>query len=317
MLEEAFPHVSGRFIVLEEPGTRRIVAGLPLCLVKSWVLGNRLICVPFAAWCDPLVTSADQLAVLLGAASEIENKTAAKFSELRVRRTAEFAQACGLTRTRRWLHHYVELDRPRQDLWRSLSRTAVRRLVQVAEKAGVAVTREDSAEALGSFHQMLSRSRREKGLPQIPLQFFRAMQLNLAGDGQALLLARWQGQPCGGVLATKCRATFHLDYAGAASEQVPPGTMQLLYWRALELAQDEGCGEFSFGRTDCLQSGLVAYKRHWGCREEELCEFRTNAEPAADLDRRNHSTTRIVRMLIRRLPRPVYQLAGDFIYRHR
>jgi len=317
ILEQAFAHISGRFLALEEASTHRIVAGLPIYLVKSWFLGNRLVCVPFAAWCDPLAASGNQLALLLSAARERQGSEGVRFTEVRARRTAALLMACGLVRSRRWLHHFVPLDRSREDLWRNLSRTAVRRFVRLAEKSEVKVTRENSGEALRLFHDLLSRSRHRLGLPRIPIQFFRTVQRHLGTDGHALLLARRQGLPCGAIWATKCRTTFHLDYAGLVSEQVPPGSMQLLYWRALEMAQEEACAEFSLGRTNPDQEGLVAYKRHWGGVEEELGEFRACGAPRMDSKTRTGSVIRIARMLIRSLPRPLYGFAGDFFYRHR
>jgi hypothetical protein len=316
-MEDAFPHVTGRFLALEEPETRQIVAGLPIYSVKSWLLGNRLVCVPFAAWCDPLASNEHELGMLLRAAEEMESENSARFTEARVRHTAELVRAGGLIPSHRWLHHCVALDRPREELWRGLSRTAVRQLVRSAEKSGVVVTREEGPEAVADFHRMLSGTRRRLGLPPIPFRFFQALQQHLKSDGYALLLARQAGVLQGGVLATKSKNSFHLEYAAVASEQMVKGTMQLLYWRAMEMAHGEGCGEFSFGRTDSNNTGLVAYKRHWGCVEEHLWEFRTHAKPFSDSETREGFTTRLAKALFRKMPAPLLQFAGEFIYRHR
>lgn len=317
LLEDAFPHVTGHFLALEEPKTRRIVAGLPIYSLKSWLLGNRLVSVPFAAWCDPLASNEHELKMLLRAAAEMESETATRFTELRVRHTAELVKACDPIPSHRWLHHRVALDRPLEDLWRGLSRTAVRQLVRSAEKSGVEITREEGPEAVATFHEMLSATRRNLGLPPIPLRFFQALQQHLKTDGHALLLARQNGVLQGGVLATKSRSNFHLEYAAVASERTVKGTMQLLYWRAMEMAHREGCAEFSFGRTDSSNTGLVAYKRHWGCVEEPLWEFRTHAKPFSEAETREGFATRLAKRLFRCLPRPLCHLAGEFIYRHR
>ena len=85
----------------------------------------------------------------------------------------------------------------------------------------------------------------------------------------------------------------------------------------MEIAQEEGCAEFSFGRTDPRESGLVAYKRHWGCKEEELGAFRTPGWPRRHANPWSGFTQRIARVLIQHLPARLYGLAGDLFYRHR
>jgi len=316
-LEEAFPHVSARFLALEEARNRRIVAGFPLYTVKSWAIGNRLVCVPFAAWCDPLVSDQNQLTLLLGAAAELEKAVSGRFTEVRVRRTAGLLKTCGWVPHSRWLHHYVKLDRPRADLWRNLSRTAVRRLISSAERSGVEIARETSQEAVLSFAQMLSRTRKRLGLQPIPPRFFNAIRRNLNGDQQILLLARRKGLLHAGIMATQSRAIFHLDYAATKPDGVPHGTMQLLYWRAMEIARNEGCAEFSLGRTDPHNDGLVAYKRHWGCVEEELCTFRDKSNSRVGSGTHMAVGTRIAKMCFRSMPGPLHNLAGAILYRHR
>ena len=154
------------------------------------------------------------------------------------------------------------------------------------------------------------------GLPEIPLRLFQAMHRHLDPEAYSILLAWHRGAPCAGVLTTRSGASYWLDYAGAASERIPRGTMQLLYWRAVQAASEKGCSEFSFGRTDPRQEGLIAYKRHWNCVESELCEFRNTAKPLPN-GHAGGSRTSVARTLLRYLPYPLYRLASGIIYQHR
>ncbi|HVB58576.1 MAG TPA: hypothetical protein VNE63_19405 [Candidatus Acidoferrales bacterium] len=56
-IEQAFPHIRGRFLALRDSSTGAIRAGLPIYTVKSWLLGNRAVSVPFASFCEPLISS--------------------------------------------------------------------------------------------------------------------------------------------------------------------------------------------------------------------------------------------------------------------
>src|SRR6476661_1370625 len=64
VLEEAFPHIRGRFLALVDRGTDEIVAGMPVYTVRSWLLGNRVVSLPFATFCDPLIDDEAQFEIL-------------------------------------------------------------------------------------------------------------------------------------------------------------------------------------------------------------------------------------------------------------
>jgi hypothetical protein len=51
VLDDTFPHIRGKFLVLSDAATGEIQAGLPVYAVKSWLLGNRTVSVPFALHC--------------------------------------------------------------------------------------------------------------------------------------------------------------------------------------------------------------------------------------------------------------------------
>ena len=62
-VEQTFQHIRGEVVVVREGG--RIVAGIPFYDVRSFLLGNRTVSVPFATLCDPLVSSPEQLETLI------------------------------------------------------------------------------------------------------------------------------------------------------------------------------------------------------------------------------------------------------------
>src|ERR1700691_2956737 len=46
VIQQGFRHIRGRFLVLREGEAGRILAGLPIYSVSSWLLGNRLVSIP-------------------------------------------------------------------------------------------------------------------------------------------------------------------------------------------------------------------------------------------------------------------------------
>src|SRR4029077_16454816 len=83
-LEEAFPHIRGRFLALREKTSGQIVAGLPVYQVRSWLLGNRIVSVPFLSFCNPLVSNESQLNLLLADVVEEYHRNGSDRLEIRM-----------------------------------------------------------------------------------------------------------------------------------------------------------------------------------------------------------------------------------------
>ena len=55
VLQKTYGYIPYYFIL--EDSDEKIKAGCPFFLIKSWLAGNRLVCLPFTDVCFPLVTS--------------------------------------------------------------------------------------------------------------------------------------------------------------------------------------------------------------------------------------------------------------------
>jgi hypothetical protein len=316
-IEETFPHIQNRFVALEETHSNQIIAALPTYLLRSWLTGNRLVCAPFASWCDPLVQNPHELQALLHCAAQSVSPSQPPPAELRCRLTSAITEGIGLHPATTCLHHTIPLtNRSHDEIWQAVSRTGIRRRIKQAQQSGIQIQQADSPEQITLFHAMLTSTRHRMGLPRIPLKFFTALHHHLGPSRLAVLIARSNNHPVASVLTTWNQQTFNLDYLGETSPSIPPGTSQLLYWKALELAIQQNCREFSFGRTDPSQTGLAEYKLRWGATEETLKDFHNKPNrPIAPQPQ--GSGKNLARSILRQLPSPLYNLAGNLFYRHR
>lgn len=316
-IEETFPHIQNRFVALKETHSNEIIAALPAYHLRSWLTGNRLVCAPFASWCDPLAENPQELQSLLHCAAHSDPPSQPPQTELRCRHTAAITKAIGFHPATTSLHHTIPLaTRSRDEIWQAISRTGIRRRIKQAEQSGIQIQRADSPEHIALFHAMLTATRHRMGLPRIPLKFFTALHQHLGPTRLALLIAHSNNHPLASVLTTWNQNTFNLDYLGETSPSIPHGTSQLLYWKALELAIHQNCREFSFGRTDPTQTGLAEYKLRWGATEETLQDLQTKP-PQPATTQPNSSRKNLARSILRQLPSPLYNLAGNLFYRHR
>src|SRR5512136_2928209 len=61
-LERSFKHLKGHYLVLFSNDAIR--AALPVFEVKSWLTGKRMVSIPFATVCDPLISNSNEMEVL-------------------------------------------------------------------------------------------------------------------------------------------------------------------------------------------------------------------------------------------------------------
>jgi hypothetical protein len=322
MLELAFPHIRGHYVVLRDKTSGKIRAGLPVYTVKSWLLGNRLVSVPFASFCDPLVSSVAEFREFL---PEINTAFAGhdfRPLSIRTRTTSqEFAASLGAPESA-YKHHYLALDKNPDQLFASFAKSSVRQKVTKAINAGVTVTKADGPDCMKTCHAILAQTRRKVSLPPFPLSFFSAMARFLAQEHLQVFLAIHRGKPVGCHLVLTYKDLWISEYSGNTEDAIH-GVNQLLYWETIKQAHAAGARAFSFGRTSATNEGLLEYKRRWATVEEDIGDFTVPASETSQpsptqrgASREDGKAYRVLRFLMRRAPVPVGDAIGDFCYRH-
>jgi len=319
VLETAFGHIRGRFLVLRDE-SGQIQAGLPVYTVSSWLLKNRIVSVPFATMCDPLVSTKEEFDQLWPALQEESRQNRCQRIEIRTRGMDAGCLPPSLTVSARYKHHYLPLNESTEALFRSFHQSCVRRRVDKARKGGVLIEERQDDESLRAFHGLLVVTRRKRLLPPMPFAFFREMYRCLSPDHVSLYLATSGGEVVAGLMALKFRDMWTMEYNGDA-DNVAPGANQFLCWDAIQRAKASGATRFSFGRTALDNESLLDYKRRWATVEEDLVDF-TDA-PGVVRAQGDESSTAVSEMLystaqrvLRYAPPAVQKSFGDFCYRH-
>ncbi len=323
VIEQAFGHIQGRFLALRENESGRIRGGLPIYQVRSWLLGSRLVSVPFATVCDPLVTTLEEWGVLAPELEAERGRTRSK--KLEIRATASSGQLPPFFEARsHFRQHTLPLDADFDGLCSLFDKKSVRQKAEKARRAGVIVKERSEIEGMAISHSLLAATRRRLSLPPMPFRFFEAMQHNLHTDHLKIFLAFQNAQPiaCHIVLLFKDR--WISEYS-AHTDGAMSGVNQLLYLETIRRACAEGAREFSFGRTSMHNEGLLSYKRRWGTIEENLTDYtlrrdRTNGYVAQLTDDgytlENSRLHALCKQVIARAPMSVCKMVGDFCYRH-
>ncbi len=318
VLESAFGHIRGRVLVLRD-ADGQIRAGLPIYQVKSWLLKNRTVSVPFATMCDPLVSTREEFDLLWPAIEEAAGRNNSQRIEIRTRRINTDCIPPLLTAGARYKHHDLPLAASAETLFRGFHESCVCRRVKKAKRTGIVIEERQDEQSLRAFHAIMAATRRRLSLPPMPLAFFQAMHRFLSPNHVALYLAMHAGEPVGGLLALKFRDLWTAEYSGDA-DNAPPGTNQLLYWQTIQWAKSSGAGRFSFGRTSLENTGLLEYKRRWATVEEDLTDFIYYPGSAPTQVKESPKTVNpafyAAARLLRYTPTAVQRAFGDFCYRH-
>lgn len=322
VLESSFPHIRFSVAVLRDPVSRRIVAGIPVCHVRSWLLGDRLVSVPFAPVSDPLVRNAADIDALMPLVVERGREVGAKRAEVRISTLWETLKAANsfssFIQCGNYVHHYVDVNRPLEAVWQAVDRKSIRYMVNKARKAGLEVVTTRSEKELSTIYGLICHSRRRLGLPPIPWRFFQAMRNELEPAGKMIgILIVNKGAAASGLICLRSGPFFSLEYCGDDEASRSTGSPQLSYWAAIEMANRLGCHEASLGRSSTHSDGLVRYKERWGCRGEQLhVLMHAFGKPIGHGDRESSLSYKMVRALSHTLPDWFYHRLGDFCYRH-
>ncbi|MEW6157027.1 MAG: GNAT family N-acetyltransferase [Verrucomicrobiota bacterium] len=314
-LENSFPQMRGRYLVLsDEEGA--IHAGLAVYRVRSWLLGNRLVSIPFATLADPLTNSGSDLQQSTSLLVQQCGLLGASRIELRCFRNLLSETSGEWRRDLSFKQHFIRLDlQPAAALYQKFSRTAIRRMVSRAEQSGIVPVQGENEEHLQRFYEVFVQCRRVLALPPIPYAFFRELWRCLPRDRIFLSLAVKEGKVLGAVLGLVYKEVFSLEYSGELPEARCSGAGQLLYWNAIQHAYARGCAIFHFGRTHRTNAGLLQYKRHWATTESDLPVYRWPAR-SAQSSSSAQAVYKMTQLLCRAAPDWIYPYIGHCCYRH-
>jgi hypothetical protein len=263
--------------------------GIVLCRVSSWLTGSRLVSVPFADHCEPLVADVRDRAAIVAAIQKTVQDGKLKYAQIRAIHR-DLARAAGSSEPRTFSFHTLDLRPPIDRLYGAFDRTAIQQPVRRAEREGVCHESGRSETLLQQFYSLLVATRRRHGLPAPPMPWFE----NLAGcfgDRLTIHVASRGGEPLAAILTLRHRDVLVYKY-GASDERLHRfGAMPFLLWKTMLDAKVHGLRLFDLGRTDAGNTGLATFKDRLGATRSTLTYVRW-AEANPRISRDEHHALR-------------------------
>lgn len=150
-------------------------------------------------------------------------------------------------------------DHDREAVWERALKSAKRRAVRRARKAGLGVSEEAGPAALAAFYKLLSITLARHGAPLLPAKLFETLVAE--AHAQILLVRRADGEALASLLWLRDGPLVWVPWVGSLRSAARPG--DLLFWGLIERALDEGADIVDFGRST-TGDGVYRFKRGFG-----------------------------------------------------
>jgi CelD/BcsL family acetyltransferase involved in cellulose biosynthesis len=289
----------------------KLEAAVPFCHVSDF-RGDRVVCLPFSDYCDPLVEDAASWAGLIEPILSLGMPVTLRCLRNRVPVADDRFRLVG-----RGLWHGIDLTRSEDELWAGLAPSA-RQNIRKARRKGVVVVHGRTVEDLRVFHHMHCQLRKSKyRLLAQPLAFFESLYASFAPyDRLTVLLALADDTPIAGTLFLEWGDTLYYKFNASLDRRLRPN--DLLVWEGIRLGRQRRLARLDFGLSDPAQLGLVRYKRKFATEEGEISFLRwqppDHSDPNGELAGETlHRMTHL--MTDPSVPDHITRACGDALYR--
>ena len=296
-------------VLTSAPAGEPLSDGIVLCRVSSWLTGTRLVSLPFADHCEPLLNDLGESLDFMSWLRAECDRQPWKYVELRPLYPVQ--NPCnGLQPNRSYCFHELDLRPSLEQIFRGLHKESIQRKIRRAEKEGISYEAGISEQLVDDFYRLLLITRRRhKILPQ-PLTWFKNLR-NCIGDGIEIRLARKNDTPIAAMLTLRHRSTVVYKYGCSNDKFHQLGGMPFLFWQLIQESKARGAERVDLGRSDLDNKGLIAFKDKLGATQRLMTYYR---HPNTDSVINWHS--RAIGQLFSILPDRVFCGTGRVLYRH-
>jgi len=284
--------------------------GIVFCRVSSWLTGTRLVSLPFADHCNPLLSENTQLsefAPWLRAECERLNY---KYVELR---PLSAQAADGLQPGASFYFHELDLRLSLDRIFEGFHKDSIQRKIQRAEREGLVYEAGRSLQLVDEFYHLLLITRRRHQLLPQPRSWFKNLLAGM-GDTITVRVAKKDSVPVAAMITLRHRTAAIYKYGCSDEKFHNLGGVPFLFWKLIEESKASGAETLDFGRTDLDHDGLLVFKDKFGAQRKKLTYYRyVNREKTGSAVRWD---SQVVRRLFCTLPNPAFSAAGKLLYRH-
>jgi CelD/BcsL family acetyltransferase involved in cellulose biosynthesis len=291
------------------PDVEPLSNGVVFSRIHSRITGRRIVSVPFADHCQPLVKWQDECAEI---AAAVRAAAASERAHIELRpKTGCHEAAFGMFSGTEYRLHVLNLEIGLTKVFEGFHKSGIQRKIRRARREGVARRAGRSAALLEDFYRLIVLTRQRHGMVPQPLCWF--ANLIESFREQSMIHVAYKGEcAVAGILTLRHRDTLVYKYGGSDTRYHAVGAMPFLFWEIIQEAIDSGIRSFDLGRSDCDNLGLIAFKERLGARSSTI---RYIQWPESSLWTRG-MPSRFVRRIVSLAPQRLLVFAGHRLYQH-
>jgi len=313
VITKTFPHIKGQVIgVRKKDGT--LLGGIPVYKVKSFVFGNHIVSVPFALFGGPISKDISTEAYLMKKMTELfqEEKDFDKYLEIRCQPHQLFQGDFAITDN--FVTHVLKLEMTDEHLMKSFSKNVFYGLKK-SFKRNLSFVISENRDDIQIFHKHLSISRKNLGLPQLPLKFFLNLWDAFYEKGYLrLFFVEKDGNIVGTHLVLLFNGVAYSEYKCSLREFRKDCVDYYLEWNSIVFAQKSNCNYYNFGRTSKDNQGLLFYKSRWNTVQSDIPIHYFPKERAKNRNGGGNEKNSLVRKVLNKSPEFLYKILSKLIY---
>ena len=299
-------------LLTSTPQGKPLQDGIVLCRVSSWVTGTRLVSVPFADHCEPLLDDISEIGKFLSWMRAECASQLLKYVELRPVSALADSHDNPIPGCSYFLHE-LDITPDLERIFVRLHKDSVQRRIRRAERSGLSCEAGRSQTLMDEFYKLLLKTRRRHRLLPQPRTWFRNL-IERMGSASKIRVARKDGTAVAVLLTLRHGSVVTYKYGCSDARFHHLGAMPLLFWRLIEDSKAESAEKIDFGRSDLNQPSLTLFKDRFGTSRKLITYYRysNEAQRPAFLPLELHA----LRQLFSLLPDAVSSAAGRLLYRH-
>lgn len=286
--------------------------GMPLCKVSSWMTGTRLVSLPFADHCQPLVGTSQELREFTDALQAECNRRSWKYVELRPL-SQNFKAYGEIERCASFWFHSLDLGLSLENIFSGLHKNSFQRKIRRAERESLSYEVGRSQRLVDEFYGLLISTRRRHHLLPQPRAWFKNL-VDCMGDAVRIRVARKDEKPIAAMLSLRNQSSVIYKYGCSDAEYHPLGGMPMLFWKLIQESKAAGADNIDLGRCDLEHNGLMVFKDRLGASKRYLSYYRYTNQKVRSRSAVPGVLTNLSNMF--HLPDVVLSAAGKMLYRH-
>ena len=314
VLVDVWSRLQPFYVTVKDRADGSIRAGLPACLIRSYLGTRCVVSPPFTTLLDPLSNDDSALLHLYQQLPELMTQNKISSIEFKTFKKTESVPSDVFIRTDKFCHHEIDLTLSEDKLMKSFNRSNVRNRIKKSLKSPLSVTYARTHDELIEFYRLYAITRRRLGLPANPMKYFKAMWVHLQETDQVrLMLVHHEKQLVAGALCFKYGKRISAEALAYDRDFIRMCPNHLLFWSIILDAKEEGLLSFDFGRTPLNNPSLLTFKGRWGTTNSMLPIF---SYPGSRVKVSNEvsASMNLIKGTIRKIPYPLYLRISGLFY---